>query len=161
MSQMLDDDERREARSRSPMRVPAPIVQEVLSTCSLCNHTLLTPHHNTDWNMWMNFGQDQDAIIAATVYLGIFVRWSSVYYSTMGASVPICDACREITYLHLNRIARTEDQNDFRLFRPPLYHLASVNRDLWVAYRIIAKLLASQLRMKMVKLSETVRLIPE
>ena len=78
-----DDDERRDARSRSPMRVPAPMLQEERSTCSLCNRTPLTPAHRTDWNLWITFGQDRQAVLGATIYLGIFVRWSSVHYSTL------------------------------------------------------------------------------
>ena len=161
MARLLDDDDRRDARSRSPMRVPAPMLQENGSTCSLCNHTPLTPHHQTDWNLWLTFGQDRQAILGATTYLGIYVRWTSVHYSTMGASIPICDACREITYKHLSCIAHKEDQHDFRFFEPPLIHLGNVSQELWQAYRIVAKLLASQLYLKMVQLRRAVNPIAD
>ncbi len=156
MARLLDDDDRRDARSRSPMRVPAPMLQENGSTCSLCNHTPLTPHHQTDWNLWITFGQDVQAVLGATTYLGIDVRWSSVHYYTMGASVPICDACQGSTYAHLDRIARMKDQHDYRLFKPPLMYLGDVPVELWLAYRTVAKLLANQLRMKTVQLRRAV-----
>ena len=156
MDGLFDEDDKRDARSRSPMRVPPPMLQKEHSKCSICNDTPLTPQHRTDWNLWLTFGQDQQAIVGGTFYLGILVRLKSVHYSDMGASVPICDACRGSTYAHLDRIARMKDQHDYRFFEPPLMYLGNVPVELWLAYRTVAKLLASQLRLKTVQLRRAV-----
>ena len=96
-------------------------------------------------------------MVGVMMHLGVYVRWTSVHYSTMGASVPICDACRESYYAYLNRIARIDVQGGYMYFRPPLMHLSNCSVELWQAYRIVAKLLASQLYTKLVQLHNAVR----
>jgi hypothetical protein len=82
------------------------------------NHNQLTHEHYMDWDLWLMIGPDQDSVMAAMRYLGIYVRWTSVYYSTSGASVPICHDCRVMTYSH--RVSRIENQSDCGQIRPPL-----------------------------------------
>ena len=158
---MDEFDEGRNARSRSPMRVPAPVVQEERASCGLCGEIPLTPQHHSDWNLWLTFGQDRHAVVGATKNLGMFVHWPSVHYSTMGASVPICDECRRFYYRHLTNIARVESQHDYKEFNPPLNQLGSVAWETWQAYRIVTKLLARQIYLKMVEIERALNPIAD
>ena len=58
-------------------------------------------------------------------------------------------------------MARVEDQQDFRVFRPPLNHLGSAALELWQAYRTVAKLLARQLYLKMVEIERALNPIAD
>ena len=140
-------------RSRSP-RVK-PIVQEMgweYSTCALCPHNSLQEAHNHDWDLWLTLGADDAAIMGRMRFLGLFVRWTSVFRSTYGVSVPICHACRASVYRHLNQIAFMTHQADCLAFPDPLTDLHHAKHDVFVAWKTVACHMAGQVRSKMLRI---------
>jgi hypothetical protein len=152
--------DRRGDRSRSPHRNP-PVIQENKHTivnnkvtCGLCHDNELSVEHGHDWDLWMMIGPDLDTVTHAARYLDMYLVWQSIYYSSAGASIPICYDCRLSTHRSMQRIANLEIQQDCREYSPQLNELGHAKYEIFIAYKTIAKQIASQLHDKMKRIEE-------
>jgi hypothetical protein len=150
-------DKRGDDHTRSPRNGGPPIVQETVNqrpTCGLCHDNELSVEHGQDWDFWLMIGPDQAALTHAMRYFAMYIVWQSVYYSSAGASIPICYDCRLSTYRQMKCIANLEIQSDCFLNNPQLIDLGHASYEMFIAYKTIAKQIANQLYFKIIRIED-------
>jgi hypothetical protein len=99
-------------------------------------------------------GPDVDTVTHVVRYFDMYIVWQSVYYSSAGASIPICYDCRLSTYRQMKSIANFEIHQDCLSHNPPLNELGHAKYEIFLAYKTIAKQIASQLYDKMMRIED-------
>jgi hypothetical protein len=116
--------------------------------CAFCQTETLTTAQRADWNYWVTLAQDPTGVYQLQQFLGIYLKYKSSGQSVtrLGCHYLCCKACLQQYKCFFQTVADTAQQEKLPAH---LTELRAADGATFQAYRIVAKLLASQMAPKL------------